>query len=54
MGYAEAMVIIYNGRRKSRHSRLSLKKLYMREGKLNRRNSGYDDDDYDEYEDEEE
>ena len=52
MGYAEAMVILYNGRRKNRHTRLSLKKLYMREGKLNRKNDEYDD--YDEYEDEEE
>lgn len=52
MGYAEAMVILYNGRRKNRHTRLSLKKLYMREGKLNRRDDEYDD--YDEYEDEEE
>lgn len=52
MGYAEAMVILYNGRRKNRHTRLSLKKLYMREGKLNRKDDEYDD--YDEYEDEEE
>ena len=53
MGYAEAMVILYNGRRKSRHSRLSLKKLYMREGMQNKNSLGYDDD-FDEYEDEEE
>ena len=52
MGYAEAMVILYNGRRKNRHTRLSLKKLYMREGKLNRKDDEYDG--YDEYEDEEE
>ena len=52
MGYAEAMVILYNGRRKNRHTRLSLNKLYMREGKLNRKDDEYDG--YDEYEDEEE
>ena len=33
MGYAEAMVILYNGKRKNRHTRLSLSALYAKDGK---------------------
>ncbi len=51
LGYAEAMVIIYNGRRKNWHSRLSLKKLYVREGKTSQRADEYDDE-YEGYDDE--
>ena len=47
LGYAEAMVIIYNGKRKNRHSRLSLNALYSREGVQHKREIEDVDDDED-------
>lgn len=50
MGYAEAMVILYNGKRKNRHTRLSLNALYSREGIQHRREIDEEDEDLDEEE----
>lgn len=44
MGYAEAMVILYNGKRKTRNSRLSLNALYERDGKRHQRRYNEDED----------
>ncbi len=55
MGYAEAMVIFYNGKRKNPHTRLSLNALYSRDGKRHKRqldeeefDDGMDEEDWEE------
>lgn len=50
MGFAEAMVLVYNGKRKNAWSRLSITKLY---GKRNGGDSNYEEKHYDEVQEDE-